>query len=212
MLLAVKRPRRRTGRNGAGRCNFSSVLSVTAWDLGIYGDSLTCANRTEEVRIYIYIYSRLSINLSLASLSPLLHKKTNKQIDKDRPKAKNLNGISNFEFKQLDYSCENVFLRRTEMDPKAARVEWPRIRYFRSHCSTNLLPPSLPSPYAQPLKNIHIYILKVFLTVLRNTKEIHHTCISSESVLDRISSSFPLPQILLTLQREIRIKSYKTRP
>lgn len=30
---------------------------------------------------YIYI---LSINLSLASLSPLLHKKTNKQIDKDR--------------------------------------------------------------------------------------------------------------------------------
>lgn len=158
---------------------------------------------------YIYI---LSINLSLASLSPLLHKKTNKQIDKDRPKAKNLNGISNFEFKQLDYSCENVFLRRTEMDPKAARVEWPRIRYFRSHCSTNLLPPSLPSPYAQPLKNIHIYILKVFLTVLRNTKEIHHTCISSESVLDRISSSFPLPQILLTLQREIRIKSYKTRP
>lgn len=98
------------------------------------------------------------------------------------------------------------------MDPKAARAEWPRIRYFRSHCSTNLLPPSLPSPYAQPLKNIHIYILKVFLTVLRNTKEIHHTCISSESVLDRISSSFPLPQILLTLQREIRIKSYKTRP
>lgn len=58
---------------------------------------------------YIYI---LSINLSLASLSPLLHKKTNKQIDKDRPKAKNLNGISNFEFKQLDYSCENVFLQR----------------------------------------------------------------------------------------------------
>lgn len=112
MLLAVKRPRRRTGRNGAGRCNFSSVLSVTAWDLGIYGDSLTCANRTEEVRIHIYIYSRLSINLSLASLSPLLHKKTNKQIDKDRPKAKNLNGISNFEFKQLDYSCENVFLQR----------------------------------------------------------------------------------------------------
>lgn len=34
--------------------------------------------------VYIYIYSRLSINLSLASLSPLLHKKTNKQIDKDR--------------------------------------------------------------------------------------------------------------------------------
>lgn len=208
MLLAVKRPRRRTGRNGAGRCNFSSVLSVTAWDLGIYGDSLTCANRTEEVRIHIYIYSRLSINLSLASLSPLLHKKTNKQIDKDRPKAKNLNGISNFEFKQLDYSCENVFLQRWILKLLESNGHVYAI-FGHTVRPTFSLP---PSPYAQPLKNIHIYILKVFLTVLRNTKEIHHTCISSESVLDRISSSFPLPQILLTLQREIRIKSYKTRP
>lgn len=154
---------------------------------------------------YIYI---LSINLSLASLSPLLHKKTNKQIDKDRPKAKNLNGISNFEFKQLDYSCENVFLQRWILKLLESNGHVYAI-FGHTVRPTFSLP---PSPYAQPLKNIHIYILKVFLTVLRNTKEIHHTCISSESVLDRISSSFPLPQILLTLQREIRIKSYKTRP
>lgn len=152
---------------------------------------------------YIYI---LSINLSLASLSPLLHKKTNKQIDKDRPKAKNLNGISNFEFKQLDYSCENVFLQRWILKLLESNGHVYAI-FGHTVRPTFSLP---PSPYAQPLKNIHIYILKVFLTVLRNTNEIHHTCISSESVLDRISSSFP--QILLTLQREIRIKSYKTRP